>query len=131
MAFQENLKTGQAYRVLVDQDALTGINTYDRLSFWTSASDVQITETTTLQDVSGAFYYSSGVLAAGETTVVISDSNINEDALIDIYVPEDDCKVTPDTITTESGIVTITFPPQDHPMEVRIVCKNLSPRISS
>ena len=41
MAYKENLITGQAYRVVVDQDPITEEFTYDRLSFWTSANDVE------------------------------------------------------------------------------------------
>ena len=123
MAFNETLKTGQAYRVLTGQNELTGVNSYDRLSFWTSASDVEFSNHTTLEEVSGAFYYAEGTLIAGSTSVTITGTNITEDGLMDVYVPDAFCKVTPNTISRTAGSVTLTFPVQETDMPVRIVCK--------
>ena len=126
MAYKENLVTGQAYRVLVEEDPINEENTYDRISFWTHAKDVEFSNHTRLDDISDTFYYAAAVLTAGSTSVTISGSNITLDGLMDIYVPDEFCKVTPNTISRSNGSVTITFPAQNQDMEVRVVCKSLS-----
>lgn len=126
MAFSENLKTGQAYRVMTDEDPITGTKTYDRLSFWTDARDVEFTNHTTLEEISDTFYYASAVLAAGNTSVTVSGDNISANGLVDIYVPDEFCKVTPNSIVRGDRSITITFPAQSEDMEVRVVCKSLS-----
>ena len=123
MAFKENIKTGQAYRVVVDQDPITEEFTYDRLSFWTMADDVEFRNGMSLEEVGTTFFYASGTLAAGQSSLTIEGDNITEDGLLDIYVPDEFCKVTPNTITREGHSVTLTFPVQKENMEVRVVCK--------
>ena len=126
MAYKENLITGQAYRVVVDQDPITDEFTYDRLSFWTSANDVEFSNHTTLEEVGNTFFYASNILNRGQTTVTISGNNITEDGMIDVYVPDEFCKVAPTSISREGNSVTLTFPVQSENMEVRVVCKQFS-----
>ena len=122
--YTENLKTGQAYRVLIGEDVEEN-HIYDRLSFWTAASDVEFADHTTLEDIRGTFFYTSGTLQARETEVTISGELITNDGLLDIYVPDEYCaKAVPSSVTRTTGTVVITFPPQEENMEVRVVCKN-------
>ena len=136
MSFIEIPKTGQAYRVLTAQDTINDINTYDKLSFWTAASDVEFDNHSTLQDMGGTFCYASGQLNKNSATVTITGNNITEDGLLDVYVPDEYCKLTPDSIERTAGSVTITFPyPRtqvEENIEVRVVCKdfrNIAPPV--
>ena len=123
MAFRDNLKTGQAYRILVDQDP-NGDNVYDVISFMTSASDVVFPNGTDLAEVAD-FEYAEGTLPAGQTEITISGRNITMDGLLDIYVEDEHSKDTPSSISrTENGSVTLTFPPKDYPLTIRVTCKN-------
>lgn len=131
MAYRENLVTGQAYRVLVEQDSISEINTYDRLSFWTDASDVEFRNGSTLEDVSNTFFYAEGTLYHNTTEVTISGDNITSTGLVDIYVPDTYCKLSPNSIERNGHSITITFPSErvgydtvDIP--VRVVCKNFT-----
>ena len=122
--YTENLKTGQAYRVLTGQDVEEN-NIYDRLSFWTSASDVEFNSGGNLEEISGTFFYTEGVLNAHESQVTISSSKITKNGLLDIYVPDDHCHVTPKEIHRDTeGSVTLVFSPQEEDMPIRVVCKN-------
>ena len=128
MAYTDNIKTGQAYRVLVNEDPTH--NTYDLISFWTAASDVEFSNHTTLEDISGTFYYYTATLPVGETSLTISGDKINDDAMYDFYVPEEYCTYTPSSVQTDGNQVTVSFPAPTQelgPMEVRLVCKNYQP----
>lgn len=117
-------KTGQAYRVLTGQD-IDGNNIYDRLSFWTAASDVSFYGGGNLEEISGTFFYTEGILKAHESQVTISSSKIKKNGLLDIYVPDDRCHVTPKEIHRDiEGSVTLVFSPQEEDMPIRVVCKN-------
>lgn len=125
MAFIDNYKTGQAYRVLVDQDE-NEQNVYDVLSFWTSASDVTFTNGTNLEEVSD-FSYAEAVLPANQEEITISGSNISMDGLLDIYVEDEFCHRTPKSVVRDApGSVTLTFDPINEPMTIRVTCKNYS-----
>lgn len=120
MAFQERIVKGQAYRVLVGVDSVTSQNIYEKTSFWTSADDVEFRNGKTLQNT---FEYASGTLLAGETTVTITGNIITANGMLDIYVPNEFCRVHFEEITNQrDGSVTITFPVQTEDMEVRVLC---------
>ena len=132
MAFTETLVKNQAYRVYTDTDPATGDDHYDKLSFYTSSDDVHfegesgISLTQKTQEiVDNTLAYASATLVAGETTVVVTGDKITADGMLDIYVPIAYCKVTPESITNQiDGSVTLTFPPQEEDIEVRVICKN-------
>ena len=113
MAFTELKKKHGAYRVNVSP------NVYHRLSLWTHAEDVEFDDGSFLKE---KFDYASGVLQAGETSVTINSDLITADGMLDIYVPNAYCKLSPDSITQTNGSVTITFPAQSANVEVRVRC---------
>lgn len=62
----------------------------------------------------------TGVLAAGETSITISNSNISSSSTIDVYVDEAFTGVAPTACTLASGSVTLTFPVQETNMPVKV-----------
>lgn len=126
MAFDENIKTGQAYRVLVSTDQFTGKNTYDRISTWTAASDVEFSYNENLETYRNSFRYASAILQAGHSTVTISGENITDSGMIDIYAPDEYCDLAPTSIVRNGSSVTLTFPIQREDVEIRVVCNAFS-----
>ena len=126
MAFDENIKTGQAYRVLVDTDPVTGKNTYDRISTWTAASDIEFSNNTILEAFVNSFRYAEGVLQAGRNSVTISGENITESGMLEIYVDDDYCDhdLAPTRIERSGNSVTLTFPVQGEDIPIRVVCNS-------
>ena len=122
--FTDHTKTGQAYRILVGEDSEEN-HIYDLISFWTAASDVEFSSGGNLEEVGGTFYYTEGVLPVGETQIEISSDKITKDGLLDIYVEDEFCHVTPRTVSrpVENKVI-LTFPPQTKEMRIRVVCKN-------
>lgn len=51
-----------------------------------------------------------GVLATGETVVSIESPFIFTDSLLDVYIDEKYCNFSPESVVTETGKVTLTFP---------------------
>ena len=127
MAFIENVRVGKAYRVLVGVDQATGRNIYDKVSTWTDSRDVELPNGHALSEVQGEFMYASAVLPANATTVTVEGSNITADGMLDFYVPTEFYGVSPISVSNQvNGSVTLEFAPQSEPMEVRVICKNLS-----
>ena len=114
MIYTENIVKNQAYRVN------TGVDSYDKISLWTHAEDVEMQDGVELAD---KFKFISGVLRAGSTTVTLRDDVITSDGHIEIYVPSEFIKVTPDEIIEQvDGSITIAFPVQTADMPVQIRC---------
>ena len=109
---------GGAYRVKTSGEGAS-TDTYDEVSLWSHADDVTFDDNKTL---SSKFAYASGTLTAGQTTLTITSPLITTDGMLDIYVPNAFCKVTPNTISQSNGTVTLTFPEQSSNMEVRVRC---------
>lgn len=110
--------SGKEYRVKTGTSGSS--DTYDQLSFKTDSSDVSFPNGRTLKQ--NYYDYASGVLTAGQTSLIITSPLISTDGMLDIYVPVEFCKVTPNTIQQMNGQVVLTFPVQSSNMEVRIRC---------
>lgn len=63
----------------------------------------------------------TGTLAAGETELVLSDSNITTDSTIDIYTNY--YGVNPSAVTLATGSVTLTFAAMRSDIEVKVEVK--------
>ena len=109
MAFDENIKTGQAYRVLVDTDPVTGKNTYDRISTWTAASDIEFSNNTILEAFVNSFRYAEGGLQAGRNSVTISGENITERGMLEIYVDDDFIPFRKKYKFKKKGIINVNY----------------------
>ena len=62
----------------------------------------------------------SGTLLQGEETLVLNDSRITTDCLVDVYTTI--FGVCPLSVVTESGIMTLTFTAQETDMGVKVRC---------
>lgn len=69
-----------------------------------------------INEVRGTFV--SGTLAAGSTSITLSDASITTSSTIDIYV--DTWGVNPETVTVATGSVTLTFEAQADALGVKI-----------
>ena len=117
-------RIGKAYRVCTD--ATPGAEQYDKLSMWTDYSDVETSNNKTLKD---QLTYVEGITSAVTISnveysrVILTDNNlIEEGGMLDVYVPESKCKVTPSQITISNHTVTILFPKGNNNMTVRVRC---------
>lgn len=111
-------KTGGAYRVKTGTSGNTDL--YDEISLWTDPTDVTFPDGKNLKNK--VYDYASGTLVAGHTYVTITSNLITADGMLDIYVPDEFCKVSPDSIHQANGYVVLTFPTQAEDMEVRVRC---------
>lgn len=78
---------------------------------------------TTAQTITGAINevrgtFVSGTLAAGATSITLSDESITTSSTIDVYV--DTWGINPDTVTVSTGSVTLTFEAQQAALGVKI-----------
>lgn len=110
--------TGSAYRVKTGSSGNNDL--YDEVSLWTDSTDVTFPDGKNLKNK--IYDYASGTLVAGQTSLTITSALITENGMLDIYVPNAFCKVTPNTISQSNGTVTLTFPAQSSNMEVRVRC---------
>lgn len=63
----------------------------------------------------------NGNLAAGSTTLTLSDENITIDSTIDIYT--DVYGISTKNVTVEDGQITLEFKALDHELNVKVVIK--------
>ena len=118
MAEIVNHVSGKEYRVKTGTSGNNDV--YDQLSFKTDGADVSFPNGRTLKQ--NYYDYASGTLTAGQTSLTITSNLITTDGMLEIYVPVEFCKVTPNTISQSNGTVTLTFPAQTSNMEVRVRC---------
>lgn len=138
----ENIVKGKKFRIL--KDAVNNI--WDRISFWTAASDVyldsgsnledkigNITMTTTAQTITGAItelktsteksdFSTTPIrktLNAGATSISFTDAHINSNSVIDIYTSI--FGVSPTNGTVSGNTCTLTFDAQSSAMTVAIM----------
>ncbi len=125
MAINEEIVTGRKFRKLIDE----ANKLWQRISFWTKASDVEFddgqTAETKIRDINGALStlnskleITKAILAAGATTVTISDSQITTDSTLSFYTSV--YGTNPTTVSVANGSVTLTFDAQDADMEVGV-----------
>lgn len=134
MAFKENIKRGQAFRVLKDKDPVTGINIYDRVSFKTLASDVYFDNG---KSITSVFNYAEGFLAQGQTSITIQGANLTEKGLIDIYVPTEYMHMYPDVVRQYNGSIYLEFSSERNEeyvnrpggVTIKVVCNDMSPAV--
>ena len=60
----------------------------------------------------------TGTLAAGSTSLVISDASITTSSTVDIYV--DTYGISPETVTVATGSITMTFEAQSAALGVKV-----------
>lgn len=134
----ENIVKGKKLRILVD--AVN--NVWDRISFWTAASDVYMDDNSNLQNkignsalnttnqtITGAITEVNTkviplrkTLGRNATSITFTDSRINPSSLIDVY-----CSiwgVVPESITVSNGSCTIRFEAQSSDMSVGLMFFN-------
>ena len=63
----------------------------------------------------------NGNLAAGSTTLILSDENITINSTIDIYT--DVYGISPQNVTVEDGQITLEFKALDHELNIKVVIK--------
>ena len=63
----------------------------------------------------------NGNLAAGSTTLTLSDENITINSTIDIYT--DVYGISPKNVTVEDGQITLEFKALEHELNVKVVVK--------
>ena len=63
----------------------------------------------------------NGNLAAGSTTLILSDENITINSTIDIYT--DVYGISPKNVTVEDGQITLEFKALEHELNVKVVIK--------
>ena len=63
----------------------------------------------------------NGNLAAGSTTLILSDENITINSTIDIYT--DVYGISPKNVTVEDGQITLEFKALDHELNVKVVVR--------
>ena len=91
----------------------------DEISRWSYSEDVDITLNKLLPntEITGANYFEvEGTLAAGSTTITLSDSNITENSMIDIWTNVANLNYTDMSIS--NGSVTVTFHAQQSNVSV-------------
>ncbi len=125
MAINEEIVTGRKFRKLIDE----ANKLWQRISFWTKASDVEFddgqTAETKIRDINGALStlnskleITKATLAAGATTVTISDSQITTNSTLSFYTSV--YGTNPTAVSVANGSVTLTFDAQDADMEVGV-----------
>lgn len=63
----------------------------------------------------------SGVLAAGSTSISLSNSIITTESLIDIYT--DDYAIAPTSATVINGKITLTFESQNKAVKIKVIVR--------
>ncbi len=125
MAINEEIVTGRKFRKLIDE----ANKLWQRISFWTKASDVEFddgqTAETKIRDINGALStlnskleITKATLAAGATSVTISDSRITTNSALSFYTSV--YGTNPTAVSVANGSVTLTFDAQDADMEVGV-----------
>lgn len=113
----ENIVTGKKYRILVDEEN----DSWDRISFWTSAEDVECTDGENMETKMSKLQsvYLTDTLTAGNTSITFTNDAITEDCIIDLYT--DIYGVSPKTVDDSvTGQLALTFEAQEKDMRVRI-----------
>lgn len=94
--------------------------TYDNTTSGLSATNTQ----SAIDEIKSSLgVWLTGTLMAGQTTLVLSDTSITTDSIVDnVYVPDTFFGVNPTSISATTGSVTLTFPVQssDLPVKVRV-----------
>lgn len=106
-------KTGKEYLVLTDKQN----QIWERLSFRTSASDVILSSGKSVQDIAPSAI--TGTLAANTDTIKFTNSAITTTTSVMIFTSI--FGINPVGMTIETGVVTLTFEPQNTNMDVKIV----------
>lgn len=109
MAINEQIVTGRAHRVLIDKAA----KLWQRISFWTKASDVEFNDKKTAETKVGAIDGITDSLASTSSRIAASAKSVNKlnnDLVSNIYV-NDDGKLTvtkggADTVLPFKGVPT-------------------------
>ncbi len=125
MAINEEIVTGRKFRKLIDE----ANKLWQRISFWTKASDVEFddgqTAETKIRDINGALStlnskleITKATLAAGATSVTISDSRITTNSALSFYTSV--YGTNPTAVSVANGSVTLTFDAQNADMEVGV-----------
>lgn len=95
--------------------------TYDNTTSGLSATNAQ----SAIDEIKSSLgVWLTGTLTAGQTTLVLSDTSITTDSIVeDVFVPDTFFGVNPTNILVATGSVTLTFPAQsnDMPVKVRIL----------
>lgn len=138
----EQVVTGRAHRVLIDK----ATKLWQKISFWTKASDVEFNDgntaetkvgaitgiTSSLNSTSNSMALSASAgkaindslkiitstLAAGATSITISDQQITADSALSFYTSI--YGVSPSAVTVSNGSVMLTFDAQETVMEVGV-----------
>ncbi|MCM1102518.1 MAG: hypothetical protein NC409_00255 [Clostridium sp.] len=109
--------TEKKYRILVDEEN----DSWDRVSFWTSADDVECTDGNTIEAKISKLQsiYLTDTLTAGNTSITFINDAITEDCIIDLYTNV--YGVSPKTVDDSvAGQLVLTFEEQEKDIRVRI-----------
>ncbi len=115
----ERIITGKKYRILSD----IGNKIWDRISFWTKASDVEFNNGKNAEDIYDELSAKAGItltatLKEGNTSVSFTNSSIKDDSMIDVYT--DTYGVNPTNMSVSGTTLTITFDAQSKDVNVKV-----------
>lgn len=114
----ENIITGRKFRVLIDEVK----DIWLRISFWTKASDVECSDgenaETKFDNIKNSLMITQSTLAAGATSITISDSRITTNSALSFYTSI--YGVNPTAVSVATGQVTLTFDSQSTAMTVGV-----------
>lgn len=127
MAVNEQIVTGRKFRRLINEST----NLWQRISFWTKASDVELNNGQTVEAALSNMNNSitnmnnklpneivTKTLAAGSTSITITNSKITTNSILSFYTSI--YGVNPETVSVANGSITMTFKAQSVAMEVGV-----------
>lgn len=127
MAVNEQIVTGRKFRRLINEST----NLWQRISFWTKASDVELNSGQTVEAALSNINNSitninnklpnniiKQTLSAGSTSIAISNSKITTNSALSFYTSI--YGVNPTAVSVANGRVTLTFDAQTVAMEVGV-----------
>lgn len=128
MTVNEQIVSGRKFRRLINEST----NLWQRISFWTKASDVELNNGQTVEDALSNIKNDitninnsitndiiTKTLPAGSTTITITNSKITTNSVFTFYTSI--YGVNPNTVSVSNGSITMTFQaPQTVAMQVGV-----------